>query len=103
MKAAERIRFRGTVASRREASVRLKVPGDAVLVVRGRPRLLIISCPCGCGEQFPINLDSRAGPAWRLYGDRRRGLSVYPSVWRESGCESHYVIWKNDVGETGPR
>lgn len=96
MTPANKIRFRGKVANRSEASVHLEWPGDAVLVERGRPRLLIISCPCGCGEQFPINLDSRAGPAWRLYRDRR-GLSLYPSVWRESGCESHYVIWRDRI------
>jgi hypothetical protein len=53
--------------------------------------------PRGCGEVFPINLDPRAGPAWRLYSDPRRGVSLYPSVWRESGCESHYVIWRNRI------
>jgi hypothetical protein len=74
----------------------LKAAGDAVLVERGRPRLLLLSCPCGCGEEFPINLDDRAGPAWRLYaGDR--GLTVFPSVWRESGCRSHYVIWRDRI------
>jgi hypothetical protein len=97
MKPADRIRFRGTVTNRSDASVHLEKPGDAVLVERARPRLLIISCPCGCGEQFPINLDSRAGPAWRLYRDLRRGFSLYPSVWRESGCESHYVIWRSKI------
>jgi hypothetical protein len=24
-------------------------------------------------------------------------VSLYPSVWRESGCESHYVIWRNRI------
>ena len=97
MNTADRIRFRGTVSNRSEASAYLERPGDAVLVERGRPRLLLISCPCGCGEEFPINLDPRAGPAWRLYREVRRGLSVYPSVWRESGCESHYVIWRDRI------
>jgi hypothetical protein len=97
MKTADRIRFRGHVRNRNEASAYLERPGDAVLVERGRPRLLVISCPCGCGEQFPINLDARAGPAWRLYREARRGLSVFPSVWRESGCESHYVIWRDRI------
>jgi hypothetical protein len=68
-----------------------------VLIERGRPRLLLLSCPCGCGEDFPINLDSRAGPAWRLYGNDRTGLSLFPSVWRESGCGSHFVIWRDKI------
>ena len=97
MKPATKIRFRGTVARLSDASAHIELPGDTVLVERGRPRLLMISCPCGCGELFPINLDPRAGPAWRLYSDPRGGVSLYPSVWRESGCESHYVIWRNRI------
>lgn len=91
------LRLKQTVQSRGEASAFLKAPGDAVLIKRGRPRWLLLSCPCGCGDEFPINLDSRAGPAWRLYIDKRDKVSLYPSVWRESGCESHYIIWRNKI------
>lgn len=104
MRSAMKLRFRGVVASRGEASSLLEASGDAVLVERGRPRLLVLSCPCGCGEQFPINLDARAGPAWQLYSEpgagrwrRRRSISVFPSVWRESGCRSHYIIWDGRI------
>ena len=91
------LKFCGTVANRGEASAHLKAAGDAVLVERGRPRLLLLSCPCGCGEEFPINLDERSGPAWRLYRNARTGISLFPSVWRESGCRSHYIIWRNAI------
>lgn len=91
------IRFQGIVSARSEAAGRLKAPGDAVLIERGRPRWLLLSCPCGCGEEFPINLDPRVGPAWRLYGNVQFQLSVFPSVWRESGCRSHYVVWRNRI------
>ena len=73
----------------------LKSAGDAVLI--SRDRLLLLACPCGCGEHFPINLDERAGPAWRLYRGRSGALTLYPSVWRESGCCSHYIIWRNQI------
>jgi hypothetical protein len=92
-----KLRLLGVVSSRGEASAYIKSPGDAILVERGRPRLLLLSCPCGCGEHFPINLDPRAGPAWRLYRNRRSGLTLFPSVWRESGCCSHYVIWRDKI------
>lgn len=97
MTSAKILRFQGVVQSRGDASAQLKSPGDAVLIERGRPRWLLLSCPCGCGEEFPINLDPRAGPAWRLYRSKHTGLSLYPSVWRESGCESHYVIWRDKI------
>ena len=110
MTAAMTLRFQGKVSSRGEADAYLKSAGDAVLVERGRPRLLILSCPCGCGEHFPINLDPRAGKAWRLYQaplstssavfSRRRArgdISLFPSVWRDSGCRSHYIIWNSRI------
>lgn len=89
--------FKATVLSRGAASSYLKKPGDAVIVDRQGPRWLILMCPCGCGEEFPINLDSRAGPAWKLYKNQRTGFSLYPSVWRESECKSHYIIWRNEI------
>jgi Family of unknown function (DUF6527) len=93
----QELRFRGKVSTRDDATKFLKSAGDMVLVERGRPRLLVMSCPCGCGEIFPVNLDSRAGPAWRLYTGRKNGLSLYPSIWRESGCGSHFIIWGNKI------
>lgn len=97
MTAARSIRFQGTVPTRGDASGHLKAPGDAILIERGRPRLLLLSCPCGCGENFPINLDSRSGPAWRLYGNAHTGWTLFPSVWRETGCKSHFIIWRDKV------
>jgi len=93
----KKLKLRAAVSSRSEASNHLKSPGDAVLVTRGVPRLLLLVCPCGCGEQLPINLDDRAGPAWRLYHGRNESLTLYPSVWRESGCESHFIIWRDQI------
>jgi len=91
------LRYCGSVSTRSEASSRLKASGDAVLVERGRPRMLLLSCPCGCQEEFPINLDPRAGPAWRLYEGKYAGISLFPSVWRGSGCKSHYIIWRAKI------
>lgn len=97
MTVGRHLRLLGKVSMRVEASGLLESPGDAVLIERGRPRVLLLSCPCGCGEDLPINLDARAGPAWRLYGNGRTGLSLFPSVWRESGCESHFIIWRDKI------
>ena len=97
MPPAGKIRLRGVVTSRTEASPLLGAPGDAVLVKRGMPRWLVISCPCGCGVEHPINLDPRTGPAWRHYISEPGRFTLYPSVWRESGCKSHYIIWRDRV------
>ena len=92
-----RVRLKGTVAGRADASSLLQIPGDVVLVERGRPRLLVMACPCGCGEQIPVNLDPRSGPAWRYYPMRKSGISLFPSVWRGSGCRSHFIIWRDQI------
>jgi hypothetical protein len=71
-------------------------PNQVAVVERGIPRTLLMPCPDGCGEMLTINLDPRVGKAWRLY--RRDGrLSLFPSVWRDTGCESHFVFWDNIV------
>jgi Family of unknown function (DUF6527) len=91
------------VRSRPEASQHLRAPGDAVLVERGVLRWLVIACPCGCGTELPINLDARAGKAWRMYRTRSRGVSLFPSVWRDTDCESHFIIWRDSIFLFGRR
>lgn len=66
------------------------------IVERGVPRWAVFRCPCGCGELLTINLDRRVGPHWRLIR-RKSGVSLSPSVWRTSGCHSHFILWKNQV------
>jgi len=93
----DRVRFLGEVSTHDEAvaSVQQKT-GDAVLVTRGIVRSLILNCPCGCGHYLTINLDSRVGPAWRIYL-RKNALTLFPSYWRDSHCESHFILWGNRI------
>lgn len=96
----KRLQFslRAVVQARSDGSRHLGSPGDAVLVERGQPRLLLLSCPCGCGDELVVNLDPRAGPAWRLYQDwRGRQVSLFPSVWRRDGCRSHFIVWRDRI------
>lgn len=90
------VRLVGTFERRSEVSDRLQQPGDVALVERGRPRLLIVKCPCGCGEEYAVNLDREAGKAWRFY-IRDGKLTLYPSVWRDSACQAHYIIRSNSA------
>ena len=93
---AGNINFRGTVGHRDEADNFLDKAGAAVLVRRGVNRSVVVACPDGCGEVVTINLVRRSGPAWRLYLDSE-SLSLYPSVWRHSGCKSHFIVWRSQV------
>jgi hypothetical protein len=86
----------GTVGRRSDAYPLVKRPGDAVIVHRDHDRLFVLRCPCGCGEDIVTNLDRQAGPAWRIYRTSR-GTSLFPSVWLETGCASHYIIWDDRI------
>lgn len=88
------VNFRGEVERRADATAMLRIPADLVVVRRGRLRLAIIKCPSGCGDEVIVNLDPRAGPNWSFYR-RRQGISLYPSVWRDTGCGAHFVIWRS--------
>lgn len=44
-----------------------------------------------------MNLDARAGKAWRLYQGATTGLTLFPSVWRDTGCQSHFIIWRDRI------
>ncbi len=91
-----RLTVTGEVTHRHEADALLPGPGCAAMVRRGILRSFVIACPDGCGDTLTINLDKRAGPAWRLYSDRR-GVSLFPSIWRDNGCKSHFIVWQSRI------
>lgn len=93
---ARKLSLRDAVEYRHEANQLLTRPGDAVLVKRGVARAIALACPDGCGEQLTINLDHRAGPAWRHYVDDA-ALSIYPSIRRDTGCKSHFIVWRSKI------
>jgi hypothetical protein len=97
MSANLKLKLKGVVRSRADAIGLLTSPGEAVIVSRVNPRWLLMSCPCGCGAELPINLDPRSGAAWRIYRDRKHGISIYPSIWRDSDCRSHFIVWRNKI------
>ena len=90
------IQLMGVFMQRDDAAAVIKEAGDTALVHRGSPRMLLMKCPCRCGDILVINLDKRAGPAWRMY-QRGNAISLFPSYWRDSACASHFVLWSNNV------
>ncbi len=93
---ARTLRLCGRAEYRDQAEQLVKKPGDAALVYRGQLRSVLMKCPDGCGETLVVNLDPRAGKAWRL--DMRGGdPTIYPSVWRDGGCRSHFIVWRGRI------
>lgn len=93
---AVRIRHCGIAEYRDEAEALLKREGDAAIVMRGVLRSVVMRCPDGCGEILVVNLDPRAGKAWRI-DLRHDKMTIVPSVWREGGCEAHFIIWRDNI------
>lgn len=83
----------GQAAARSLLSERL---GRLAVVVRDTPRAALFDCPCGCGDVVVINTDPRTGPAWRIRVDAT-GATLMPSVWRTTGCRSHFIIWRSSI------
>lgn len=56
-------------------------------------------CPCKCGEILHMNLIPDERPCWQVTIHQDHTVSLFPSVWRQKGCRSHfwfqrgYVIW----------
>jgi hypothetical protein len=85
------------VAGRTEArAVCSSDPSVLAIVDRHGPRSLVFSCPCGCGDIISINVDPGAGKAWRLVNGFP-GVSLMPSVWRTTGCHSHFILWRSRI------
>lgn len=93
---ARMVRLVGDAEYRDQAEATLSTAGDASMVFRARPRSIVMACPDGCGETLVINLDTRADKAWR-FDMRGEGLTLFPSVWREGGCKSHFIVWRGHI------
>lgn len=59
-------------------------------------------CPCGCGERIELALIEEATTKWRLVSEERLSPTLHPSVWRKTGCRSHFwirggmIVWCKD-------
>ncbi len=49
-------------------------------------------CPCGCGDRLELQLIPEAKPHWVLHRDERGHPTLHPSVWRKTGCRSHFWL-----------
>lgn len=93
---AHHINFKGTADKYGAAIAQVHTPGDCTIVIRGVPRTVVMVCPDGCGETIAVNLDRRVGKAWRIY-EHNEKLSIYPSVWRDTKCRAHFIIWNDQI------
>lgn len=49
-------------------------------------------CPCGCNEVIELLLLPDVEPNWSLSVDPLGRATLQPSVWKRSGCKSHFFL-----------
>jgi hypothetical protein len=54
-------------------------------------------CPCGCGDTIELNLLQAAKPCWEAHMHEDGLVSLKPSVWRQNGCRSHFVLQRGII------
>jgi hypothetical protein len=54
-------------------------------------------CPCGCGDVIELPLQPDVRPRWKLEADLSGRPTLSPSVWRRTGCGSHFWVKRGRV------
>jgi hypothetical protein len=49
-------------------------------------------CPCGCGDMIDLNLLKQSRPCWSVEEHSDGTITLAPSVWRQKGCRSHFLL-----------
>lgn len=73
------------------------LPHAVYIVGERRPWLLIMLCPCGCEARIHLNLLPEDLPFWRVTQHSDGTLSVHPSIWRTTGCRSHFFLRRSSI------
>ena len=83
------------------APERLRTDTVYLITDDGVPWSVAMRCPCGCGETLFLSL-LEGSPRWRIEQHRNGTVSVSPSIWRTTGCQSHFFLKKGVIAWCGP-
>ena len=54
-------------------------------------------CPCDCGEVIQLSTLKTDNPKWSFVKHWNYTITINPSIWRISGCKSHFFIRRGIV------
>jgi hypothetical protein len=54
-------------------------------------------CPCGCGDVIELLLLPDVEPRWDIEIDEKHRPTLRPSIWRTTGCCSHFWVEKGQI------
>lgn len=60
----------------------------------GKSYWVMFRCPCGCNTLITLSLQKTHNPNWKLIQTENGRATLYPSIWQNRGCCSHF--WIND-------
>lgn len=61
------------------------------------PWCAALLCPCGCGADIRLSMVKDDSPSWSARVNANGDVTLYPSIWRTKGCESHFFIFRSRV------
>lgn len=75
------------------------LPPGGVILLRdaGSDWSVGFHCPCGCGDVIELLLLPDVRPRWEIAIDRRGCPTLHPSIWRQTGCRSHFWLREGRV------
>ena len=73
-----------------------------VYVVGEEPAFVVLACPCGCGERLTATLLEGSSVRWRCEVHPDESVTLVPSLWRSTGCRSHFFLRRGEVSWCRP-
>lgn len=76
------------------------------VISNNKPKWVLFCCPCGCKSIITLSLQHNHRPHWQLKRSNDSRPTLYPSVWRDIGCMSHFwiadgrVYWCENTGSS---
>ena len=93
-----------TVVNRTPSNDTVDSEAFITVVYEGRPIWALFRCPCGCGTVISLSLQKVHNPNWTVEKTSTGRPTIYPSVWQNKGCYSHFwirdgrVYWCHNTG-----
>jgi hypothetical protein len=54
-------------------------------------------CPCGCQAIIRLSLHMSGRPRWNVTQHLGGRVSLKPSIWRQVGCKSHFILHRGQI------
>lgn len=77
-----------------------------VVIYKEKHHWALFRCPCGCGHVISLSLQKIHRPNWSAKKSKNGRPTLYPSVWQNQGCLSHFwiedgvVFWCRSTGKS---